>query len=338
MKICLFCFSDSGAKIALKLCDCLSIESDCVHSVQKFALKYNFTAHKSISDDMQSIFSGNDALVFIGACGIAVREIAPYVKSKTSDPAVIVIDDRGRFVIPVLSGHIGGGNELSKKISDILDAVPVVTTATDGVGKFSCDSWATSQNYAISSMKTAKEVSSSILTRDIPICSEKKLPLCLPDGLVSGESGDIGIYVGIYERSSFDTTLRLIPRVVTLGIGCRRGTESGALMEAISSVLKENCIDIRSVSQIASIDIKKDESGLLECAEKLSVNTIFFSAEKLKTVKGRFNESNFVKKTVGIGNVCERAAVLAGGKLIVEKTALNGITIAVAQKDWGIEF
>ena len=90
---------------------------------------------------------------------------------------------------------------------------------------------------------------------------------------MSGESGDIGIYVGIYERSSFDTTLRLIPRVVTLGIGCRRGTESGALMEAISSVLKENCIDIRSVSQIASIDIKKDESGLLECAEKLSVNT-----------------------------------------------------------------
>ena len=338
MRTSFFCFSDSGAKLAERLCFVLGVHKECVHSTVKFASEYGFTPHKSISGDMETLFEESDALIFIGACGIAVREIAPYVKSKTTDPAVIVIDDRGRFVIPILSGHIGGANALARRIASEIGATAVVTTSTDGAGRFSCDEWATANGCAISSMKTAKEVSAAILTRDIPICSDYELPEKLPGGLVTGDGGDLGIYIGIYDRSPFISTLRLIPRTVTLGIGCRRGISKETILAAIRSVLENGGIDIRAVGRIASIDVKKDEEGLISCAEELGAEPVFYSADELNAVQGSFDESEFVRKTVGTGNVCERAAVLAGGELIIKKTAMGGVTVAAAETEWRIGF
>ena len=193
MKTCIICFSDSGSVLATLLKQVL--ENAEVHSTEKYASKYRFTSHVSLQRDMDSLFHDNDALIFISACGIAVRLIAPFVKDKTKDPAVIVMDDRGRFVIPILSGHIGGANALAEKISSLLGSVPVVTTATDGAGRFSCDAWASTHNCAIPSMKTAKDVSAAILTEDIPVASEYELPDDLPSGLISGGEGDLGIYI-----------------------------------------------------------------------------------------------------------------------------------------------
>ncbi|MGN1074738.1 MAG: cobalamin biosynthesis protein CbiG, partial [Eubacteriales bacterium] len=107
MKTAVICFSDAGAALALRLCEILGLEPGAVHSIEKFAVKYGFTAHKKVCADMEALFYGHDALIFVSACGIAVRDIAPYLKSKTQDPAVLVLDDRGKFVIPILSGHIG---------------------------------------------------------------------------------------------------------------------------------------------------------------------------------------------------------------------------------------
>ena len=338
MTYSIFCYSDAGSELALKICELLRLGPENIHSTAKFAQKYGFTSHNSISSDIGELFTGSDALIFIGAAGIAVRTIAPHVVSKTSDPAVIVIDDRGRFVIPVLSGHIGGANDIARGIAGLIGAQPVVTTATDGAGRFSCDAWAVKHDCAISSMAVAKDVSAAILTHDIPVSSEYELPDDLPSGLVAGSDGELGIYIGIYKGKPYVSTLRLVPRVVTLGVGCRKGISVQDIMKCVRMVLDSNDIDIRAVGKIASIDVKKDEKGILELAEALGAQTEFYTADELNAVPGEFDESEFVRKTVGTGNVCERAAALAGGKLIIKKTAHGGVTVAVSIQDWRIEF
>ncbi len=323
MKTAILCFSENGLKLAEGLAKSLDGETTV-----------RFKEH----DNLGTLFKESDALIFICAAGIAVRLVAPYLESKTTDPAVLVIDDQGRHVISLLSGHIGGANALAKEIAGRIGAEAVITTATDGAGKFSCDAWAATHGCSISSMETAKKISAAILERDIPISSEYELPGCLPNGLVKGDSGDLGIYIGIKTAEPYRETLRLVPSVVTVGIGCKRGTEAQRLIDAVKEVLKDNEIDEKAIDHIASIDIKKDEEGLLACADYFGVPTAFYSAEVLNDIQGEFDESDFVKEMTGVGNVCERAAVAQGGRLIVGKTTKGGITVAVSVKDRRIEF
>ncbi len=332
MKAAVFCFSDRGAELALRLPALLPEASVSLHSIRKYADRWGLTPHDSIRKDMGELFSSHDALIFICACGIAVREIAPHLQDKTTDPAVLVLDDQGCFVIPLLSGHIGGANGLAEKLAAGLGAQAVITTATDRSGRFACDSWAVRNNCAISSLSDAKAVSAAILTRDLPVCSEWDLPRDLPAGLTAAEEGELGIYIGIRVREPFTRTLRLIPRLVTLGIGCRRGTPADVIREAVRQALGGAGIDPRAVCGIASIDLKQSEEGLLSFAREEDLPLRFFSAEELATAEtpGGFTESSFVRQTVGVGNVCERAAVLCGGSLILRKTALNGVTAAAA--------
>ena len=338
MNTVLICFSDAGAVLAQRIADILHLDKSDIHSITKFAEKYEFTSHKSVCADMGELFSANDALIFIGACGIAVRDIAPHLKNKTVDPAVLVLDDQGKFVIPILSGHIGGANALACHLAEKLGAVPVITTATDGSGKFSCDTWAVTHNCAISSMKTAKDISAAILTEDVPVSSEFALPQTLPNGLVACNTGELGIFIGIHTDAPYTSTLRLIPRIVTLGIGCRRDTPMETIFAVVKETLETHRIDTRAVGCMASIDVKQDEAGLLACAKVLKTPAVFYTADELNAVPGEFAESEFVRKTVGVGNVCERAAVCGGGTLIIPKTAKDGVTVAAAVNEWRIEF
>ena len=116
------------------------------------------------------LFQAHSALIFVGSVGIAVREIAPHVRSKATDPAVISLDELGKFVIPILSGHIGGANALAARLADALGATPVITTATDINHRFSVDTWATCHGCAISSLAAAKQVSAAVLEGDVPLC------------------------------------------------------------------------------------------------------------------------------------------------------------------------
>ncbi len=241
-------------------------------------------------------------------------------------------------MISLLSGHIGGANGLARSIAGLIGAEPVITTATDGAGRFSCDAWAVTHDCAISSMAAAKDVSAAILTADIPVSAEYPLPDELPSGLMKAEEGPLGIYIGIHRREPFDSTLRLIPRAVTLGIGCRKDIALETVMKAIREVLSEANIDLMAVGKIASIVNKKEEKGLLEAARVIGAQTVFYTADELNAVPGEFEESEFVRKTVGTGNVCERAAVLAGGKLIIKKTAVDGVTVAASVQERRIEF
>lgn len=283
-------------------------------------------------------FSSSDALIFIGACGIAVREIAPYIKDKQTDPAVLCIDELGQFVIPLLSGHIGGANDLARHLAEGLDATAVITTATDINHKFSVDAWAARNNCAISSMETAKAVSAAILEQDIPLFSQFPVLTSLPDGVVPGEQGDLGICLTFRAMEPFSRTLRLIPRILHLGIGCRKGTTSETIRQAVESVLKEHGIDRWALRYAASIDLKREEPGLLQFCENWDLPIRFYTAEELRSVPGDFTPSEFVRSITGVDNVCERAALRDAEKLIVKKTAEDGVTVALAAESWEVRF
>ena len=294
-----------------------------------------------LMDTAAELFRSRDALIFIGACGIAVRAVAPWVAKKTSDPAVVVLDEKGRYAISLLSGHMGGANDLARLMAERLGAEPVITTATDVNRRFSVDSWAKKQGLVIGSMAAAKDFSAAILRGDLPLCSDLPIEGGLPSGVYLGSEGPLGACVSCRDEHPFDETLLLIPRVLHLGIGCRRGTEEAAIREAVQRVLEEHRLRPEAVCAVSSLDVKADEAGLLAFAATLGVSPEFYSAEELSAVEGDFTPSDFVKKTVGVDNVCERAAMKsagAGAALIVRKTGGGGVTVAVAAEDRRVRF
>ena len=335
MKTAIFAYSRRGCALAQKL----NISGDCRRFTTERLLSDGFGAIKSPSLEFYGeLFQSCDALIFIGACGIAVRCIAPHVESKTSDPAVICLDEAGSFVIPLLSGHIGGANRLATELAKIIGAVAVITTATDINLRFSVDTWAVENGFIIDDMRLAKEVSAEILERDIPLFTELEISGPLPDGLYYASSGELGIYVGWEKKQLFNKTLRIIPPILHLGIGCRRGTAAETIKAAVGYVLGKNGIDSRAICSAASIDIKSDEAGLLEFCREAGLPLRFYSAGELQKLCGSFSGSEFVRSVTGVDNVCERAALMDADELIIKKTALDGVTVAVAAEKGALSF
>ena len=336
MRGAVFAFTERGKATARRVADHLDGEID-LYAPARLAGEGFATYEGSLPGFVGGLFD-REALIFVGAAGIALRAVAPYVASKKSDPAVLCMDEAARYVIPLLSGHIGGANALARRLAAALDATPVITTATDVNGRFSVDTWATEQGMAITSMVLAKRVSAEILVRDIPFWSEADRPDTLAGGLVWSDSGELGICASVHDVKPFDDTLLLVPRVLHIGVGCRRGTPAEAIEAAILKILAEYKLRPEAVAGVASIDVKANEAGLLECCRSHGWPIRFYSAAQLNAVQGSFSKSEFVKNTVGVDNVCERAAAASGGEIIVKKTALNGVTAAVAEMKWGIEF
>ena len=339
MNAVLFAFTERGIETARRIGGCLAGEGCAweLHVPARLASE-DCPAYDGPLPEYTGRVFDRDALIFVGACGIAVRAIAPHVASKLSDPAVLCVDEKAGFVIPLLSGHIGGANRLARRLAGLLGATPVITTATDVNGRFSVDAWAAARDMAISDMALAKRISAEILTRDIPICADKPLPEALPDGLVPGDSGALGICVSVRDIRPFAHTLRLVPRRLWVGIGCRRGIQEANIAAAVEQVFEQYNLCPEAVRGAASIDVKSDEAGLLAYCRDKGWPLRFYSADELERVRGSASGSEFVKKTVGVDNVCERSALAGGGRLIAPKTALNGVTVAVAEMEWGIEF
>ena len=335
MRLAVFAFSRGGCTTARRVTAALPEGEFACYTMERFQESGFLPLDKTVYG---ACFSTVDALVFVGACGIAVREIAPYVKSKKTDPAVLCIDECGRFVIPLLSGHIGGANALAVRLAERLDATAVVTTATDVHGRFAVDAWAARQGCALSNMGLAKAVAAEILERDVPLCSQFPIAGALPEGTCTGEKGPLGIFIGWRVRSPFDHTLRLIPRVLHVGIGCRRGTAAGAIEAAVEAVFTENGLDTAAICGVYSIDLKQDEAGLLAACERHHWAVHFYTAQQLRDAEGDFTPSDFVCSVTGVDNVCERAARLGAEKLIVRKTARDGVTVAVAAEHWEVRF
>ena len=340
MEIRLLSYSDKGSRLAKQIA--MELPDSCHRFASKgHCLDQGCTQLEgSLRQWTEESFREADALIFVCASGIAVRAIAPFVKSKTTDPAVLVVDDCGRFVISLLSGHLGGANELAQKVAEKIGAQPVITTATDGAGLFAVDVFAKKNGLTITSMELAKEVSAALLSgeqvgfvSDIPVCG------AIPPELTEGQAL-IGIAVTDDKNyRPFEKTLQLIPRRIFVGMGCRRGKEQEALEQCFLTGLESLRLDVRQVAAIASIDVKKDEAGLLGLSQKYHVPFCTYTAQDLNQLTGEFTASGFVASQVGVDCVCERAAVMAsGGTLLSRKQAENGVTIAVAQSQEGIYF
>lgn len=281
---------------------------------------------------MAERFSTSDALVFVGASGIAVRAIAPHVASKTSDPAVVVVDERARFSIPLLSGHIGGANELARAIAQATGAQAAVTTATDVNGLWAVDEWAARSGLAIENPGAIKHVSSRLLAgKIVRLYSDAELVGELPPGVCRvSQANDADVVISSC-RCSDEEVLHLVPRCITAGIGCRRGIAAAAIEEAFAAACSRARVSPLALCGVASIDIKAGEPGLLEFCEHHGLGLATHSADELARVQGSVSSSAFVARTVGVDCVCERAALACGGELVAFKLALNGVTVALAR-------
>ena len=365
MKISGICFTQSGRKLAERVNALLLNDTwDELITTEWYCKGRRFQKDGSMFDLVTESmhewsgrrFMDSDVIIFIGATGIAVRGIAPHVRDKRYDPAVIVIDEQGKFCIALLSGHIGGANDMVRRISAKLGSVPVITTATDVNDLFAVDEFATKNDMTISSMTYAKEVSAALLSGDpVGFWTNFQVKGELPEGIVWADKLDkaradstghglegtsLGFYISpSFSRVDFDHTLWLIPKCLVIGIGCRRGTPVSKIEKLVNHVLWENSLFPEAIAAVASIDLKKDEPGLIEFSRRLEVPFHTFAAEELQALQGSFTPSEFVEKTTGTDNVCERSAVCdGGGQLIIRKTGEDGVTCAVALLDQVIEF
>ena len=292
MRIAILCLTEKSFSLAEKISD--KIGGQIFFKGRDFDSMKNFVAE---------IFSKFDAIIFICASGIVVRMIAPHIVSKLSDPAVIVIDERGKNVISLLSGHVGGANDLTKKISAAIGSNPIITTATDVEEKFSADGLANFLGVVPQPKEMIKKINSAIL---------------------NGE--EVFLTAGDYK-------LNLVPKNLIAGVGCKRGTSAENIFEALKLACEKISQPFERIKILASVDLKSDEVGLLKFAEEKNLAIKFFSVEELskKISEYKLIESDFVKKIVGVGNVCEASALcVSEGKVALTKTKFkNGVTVAL---------
>lgn len=331
--ITIISFTKKGGDINKRLTDILSESDITSYTLEKYRFDNRVKPLGNLKETVKRHFT-DDAVIFIGAVGIAVRSIAPYIKDKFCDPAVLVIDELGRYVIPLLSGHVGGANELANYIGEALSAAPIITTATDINGTFAVDIFAKKNNLLISSRKLAKDVSAALLDNNgIDIDSDiKRIDVKELKKKLNPKNKACDIKVRITDRIYDDTVLTLIPKNLYIGVGCKKNTDADKMWDFVNDIFRLEGLDIRAVKSIGSIDIKRDEDAVKNLANRLNVPFLTFTKNELNSVSGDFFESEFVRKTVGVGNVCERAVCIQCNNLIVKKTTREGMTVAIGRE------
>lgn len=345
MKIQIISFTQSGANLSKEVYSTLIKKG---YKVEVFGKYYDGIIEKlncSVYEFAKKAFEDEvHGIIFIGAIGIAVRAIAPNIVSKGKDPAVIVMDDMKRFVIPILSGHIGGGNKLSNEIAETLKVEPIITTSTDSHGEFAVDTWAVNNGCSISDISKIKYISSALLKgENIGIVSDYPIEGELPKGIYIGNNFEVGICISKDKnKSPFKRTLNLIPKEYILGVGCKKNTSIEKFQKVISDVLTEQNISVLQIKNVASIDLKAEEEGILQYCRNENLKFITYSADELLKVQGQFVPSSFVKSITGVDNVCERSAQKAGelmcSELILRKHCCNGVTVAISRINWRCKF
>lgn len=286
------------------------------------------------------------ALIFIGACGIAVRAIAPWIMDKLHDSPVLVADEMGKYVIPLLSGHVGGANELAVRLAGALGAVPVITTATDLHDSFAVDIFAKRNDLRICNREGIAKVSAKVLAGEEITMSVQTGHLAVDETIPPGirlcayppvEKVDVLIADDTEETFRKESAeLLLQPKNIFWAWAARRIRTAQSWIY-FEKILEEQGIVIEQIAALASIDVKKEERCLLEFSEKYRIPFRTYTAQELQAVPGEFHGSEFVKTQVGVDNVCERAALKAagtGGWILLGKQAQDGMTVAVAEKTW----
>ena len=282
------------------------------------------------------------------ATGIVVRSIAPLLQGKDQDPAVVVMDDAGRFAISLLSGHLGGANALATQCADLAGATAVITTATDVNDLPSFDMLAQENGWRIEDLSRVKVLNALLLEgKEIAVidptgkvaeyCGGKGNLLFVEDCEQTAQSSAKGVVLvtnGLLPPTvDLERALVLRPVDLCLGIGCNRGTAADEIASVVSRHLAQLSLSDRSIKCLASAEAKADEEGLLAYARDKGIPLVFFSSEELNGVNVPSPPSEHAFAAIGARGVAEPAALLAaaGGKLLLHKVKDGNVTLAIAQ-------
>jgi cobalamin biosynthesis protein CbiG len=330
----------AGARLAQRLCQNLK-GAECWLPAGRPAP--GAKTFDSLAAVFAQAFAAGWSLVCIMAAGIVVRQIAPLLQGKDRDPAVVVVDEGGRFAVSLLSGHLGGANELAHRVAEALGGTPVITTATDIQGLPALDLLAAQAGLVIENLDRVKEVSMALLSGTpvrlvdpegrLAAALKKDLPLFhlehdLETALGAGPRPTV--YVGWEERSWPPGWLRLRPRSLIAGVGCHKGTPAQEILDFLQETFRQGGLSLHSLKALATIAAKKDEPGLKEAARRLNVELLWFTAEELEQVPVP-HPSPQAARHVGAKSVSEAAALKAGqGALLIPKKKSANVTVAVA--------
>ncbi|CDG66104.1 MAG: cobalt-precorrin hydrolase [Methanobacterium sp.] len=339
MKIAIISVTEEGKKIAKDLE--LNLKNDpTVLKVDLF--------HKNVEKTFRESFDDYDCWIAIMAAGIVVRTLCPYIKSKLSDPSVLVISENRKHVISLLSGHLGGGNQLSIKIAGIIGAIPVITTSTDLKGRIGIDSIARQYYLDIKQPKLIKEVNQLIaedtrvdlyipssfrflenhplvgMSYKLQVWDESFLRAIIPQKLNTSEES----------KQSTEKALDLYPRLLVAGLGSKKGITGDQVFFALRSALQHLHIPLERLDMLATAEVKKNETGILETATKTDLPINIVTLQEITHFEHPdCTPSPLVQHEFGVQGVCEPASLITAGSgshLILRKIAYNGVTVAIA--------
>ncbi|MBD5463319.1 MAG: hypothetical protein HDR24_09735 [Lachnospiraceae bacterium] len=354
MRLSIISFTENGKRLSEHIADLLQkkieilLFTKCEACRKNSAVSPVLFVEKSLGDWAKEQMQEKNTLLFIGACGIAVRAIAPSLTDKLHDVPVLVMDERGRYVIPILSGHVGGANEWAGYLAGETGAEPVITTATDINKKFAVDLFAKRNNLFIENKDGIVKVSSKVLAGETITISiepghgaDGTGKCCLPSGIrLAPYPPEVPVDVVVTSKEDkFDASLVLRPREYVIGLGCKKGKAAEEIKAFITRKMEELGITAAQVYAVASISLKSGEQGIVSWCDKEGIPFLTYTAKELQEVKGNFTGSSFVREKTGVDNVCERAALKAcgdKGTLLTPKYAENGMTIAVAKREWKV--
>ena len=351
-KIAIWVITPNGTRLARKILAAIP-DVDLYISEKLKAPDESGIGFQSLSGELIQRFHDYAGHIFLMSTGIVVRLIAAHIHSKTTDPAVVVIDDRGQHAISLLSGHLGGANELTHKVANAIAARPVITTATDVNRKPAIDMLAKERHLTIDNPQAIKTVNMALLTgqkvwvHDPFGLLAKELPNSVPWPCENRDNGPMpidgsraeicipGIFIADIQVDLPPEILILRPATLVAGIGCNRNTAMEEMKQLLEETLKKFRLSSKSLKNLASIDLKADETGLLALAERLNLSIQFFTRDELNQVSKIQNPSAMVEKHIGVKSVCEAAAIIAtqDGNLIVPKQSTRNVTVAIARLD-----
>ncbi|WP_461834609.1 cobalt-precorrin 5A hydrolase [Desulfothermus sp.] len=342
-KIAIYVLNKFGLRVAQKILEYIdSAELFVKKGVTKNINSHEFNNIKSI---VKENFFKYKSHIFICATGIVVRTICPFICSKDIDPAIVVIDPAGKYVISLLSGHLGGANSLARYVAKKITAIPVITTATDSFNLPAIDEIARILNLTIDDIKKIKIINSAILNHkpifvydplnylNIQSFFPSDYSLVIKSDLNNIKKSDIGIICDYKENKVDNNKIILYPKVLYVGIGCNKGTHFSEILDLFNCVFSEENLAADSVCAIVTTDRKSNEQGIIEFTKFLKKELIFIDHFKLDKIKVP-NPSENVKRHMGVPSVSEACAIIASkGRLVVEKRKSKNVTIAVAIKD-----
>jgi len=312
-----------------------------IYTLPKWKESQTLEIDDRLEDFVGSIFNQYSALVFIMATGIVVRTIAKHIKHKSIDPAILVMDEKGEFIISLLSGHLGGANDAARFLGEKIGAKPVITTASDVNDSMAVDTIAMKLNCSLDGFDEAKNITALIVNKEaVGIKSDIPIPFTLPENIIEimDDYKDIKGVIYITNKkgfSSFSPKVQIVPKNIVVGIGCRKGIQKDHIIEAVNKFLDINNIHPKSIKHFATVDVKQNEQGIIETSKYFNVPLMIISREQIMKVEKSFETSDFVRKTIGVGAVCEPCAYLSSSKghFIMRKTSAQGVTVCLLEEN-----